>query len=811
MDSLLRDLRYAIRVCVRTPGFTAVAVLALALGIGANTAIFTIVNAVLLERLPFRDPDGIVVLWEESTRRPGQSNVVGPSQFIRWGERSTSLERMAALVDTRANLTGGGEPEEVTVQNVTASFFPILGVSPLLGRPFTDAENTDAQSAVVILSYDFWQRRYGGDPNVIGRTIQLNARPQTVVGVMPPGFRLLIRQGSQSGKPADMWRPYVLPSSARNFGGRFLEAIGRLKPGVTVAQAQSEMTAIASALATETPERNTNWGARVILLHDELSGEYRRALLILAGAVAFVLLIACANVANLLLARGAARQREIAIRAALGAPRGRVIRQLLTESIVLAVLGGAVGLIVAQWGLAILLALSPVDLTTLGRVRLSVPVLAFTATVSLLTSIVCGLAPAFEGSRTDVQETLKDGGRQVGAGLRHRRMRQAFVVSEIALASVLLIGAGLMLRSFSSLRQVNPGYSTSNILTMRLQLPAVKYTDDQQRIRFFQDATARVRELPGVQAVGAVSYLPLTGLGAGTNFTIDGQPPPPPGQDHVTNVSVCDNGFLHTMNVPLIRGRLFTDREMRERSNVVLVSESLVRTYFPNEDAIGKRLTINMTSPNVPTEIIGVVGDIKFQNFTTAPRPTTYWPHPQLAYSGMTLTIRTAADPLPLAPVVERAIRTLDKDQPVADVRTMSQWVSRSLAQARFSSTLLATFAALAMLLAAIGIYGVMSYAVGQRTSEIGIRLALGADRRDILSMIVGSAMRLAALGLGIGVVLALALSRTLTALLYETTSTDPITFTAVIAVLGAVALFASYLPARRAARITPVEALRYQ
>jgi len=811
MDSLLQDLRYAIRVCIRTPGFTAIAVLALALGIGANTAIFTIVNAVLLERLPFRDPDGIVVLWEESARRPGQSNVVGPSQFIRWGERSTSLERMAALVDTRANLTGSGEPEEVTVQNVTASFFPILGLSPLIGRSFTDAENADPQSAVVILSSDFWQRRFGGDPNVIGRTIQLNARPQTVVGVMPPAFRLLIRQGSQSGKPADMWAPYVLPATARNFGGRFLEAIGRLKPGVTVAQAQSELTAIASALATETPERNTNWGARVIPLHDELSGDYRRALLILAGAVAFVLLIACANVANLLLARGAARQREIAIRAALGAARGRVIRQLLTESIVLAVLGGAVGLIVAQWGLQILLALSPVDLTTLGQVRLSGPVLAFTATVSLLTAIVCGLAPAFEGSRADVQETLKDGARQVGGGLRHRRMRQAFVVSEIALASVLLIGAGLMLRSFSSLRQVNPGYSTTNILTMRLQLPGAKYTNDQQRIRFFQDATARIQELPGVQAVGAVSYLPLTGLGAGTGFTIEGQPPPPPGQNHVTNVSVCDNGFLRTMNVPLVRGRLFTDREMRERSNVVLVSESLVRTYFPNEDPIGKRLTINMTSPNVPTEIIGVVGDIKFQNFTTAPRPTTYWPHPQLAYSGMTLTIRTATDPLPLAPAVERAIRTLDKDQPVADVRTMSQWVSRSLAQARFSSTLLATFAALAMLLAAIGIYGVMSYVVGQRTSEIGIRLALGASRRDILSMIVGSAMRMAVLGLGIGVLLALALSRTLTALLYETPSTDPITFTVVVAVLGAVALFASYLPARRAARITPVEALRYQ
>src|SRR5258708_447316 len=385
MDTALQDIRYAIRLCLRAPGFTIVAVLALALGIGANTAIFTIVNAVLLERLPYRDPGRIVVLGEEGGDGAGRANVLGPSQFLRWGDRATAFDAMAALVDTRANITGGGDPEEVIVQNVTAQFFPILGVSPMLGRTFSDAENADSASAVVILEHDFWRRRFGGDPAIIGRAIQLNARPQTVVGVMPPGFRLFIKQGSLAGKPSDLWAPYVLAADARTFGGRYMEAIASLKPGVSVAQAETQLKTIAAALAIETPERNTNWTAQVHSLHDELSGEYRRALLILAGAVAFVLLIACANVANLLLARGAARQREIAIRSALGAPRSRVVRQLLTESFVLAILGGAAGLLVARWGLQILLALSPVDLTTTGQVRLSYAVLGLIAIASLLT------------------------------------------------------------------------------------------------------------------------------------------------------------------------------------------------------------------------------------------------------------------------------------------------------------------------------------------------------------------------------------------------------------------------------------------
>ena len=795
----------------RTPGFTGVAVLALALGIGANTAIFTNVNAALLEGLPFKDPARVVMVWEEFSRRPGRNNSVGPMNFLRWKERATAFEDMAGFVDTRTNLTGSGTPEELTVQNVTAGFFQIVGIPPLVGRGFSDAESVDPNANVVILSHALWQRRFGGDPGIVGRTIQLNANTNTVIGVMPPNVRLQMKSISLVGKPIDLWAPWVLPANARDARGRFMSVIARLRPGTPIEQAQAQMNTIAAALTAELPAMDTGWGVRVISIRDELSGDLRPALLMLAGAVAFVLLIACANVANLLLARGAARQREIAIRGALGAGRSRVIRQLLTESMLLGLAGGGMGLLVAQWGLAAMLAMSPVDLTLMGSVRLNYTVLAFTGIVSLLTAVICGFAPAFEGARTDVQASLKDGPRQVGAGVRHRRLRHAFVVAEIALAVVLLVGAGLMMRSFSSLQSVNPGMDTRNVLTLRVALPRLKYDTPPKTLQFFDRAVQNVAALPGVQSSGMISYLPFSGLGAGTGFTIVGQPAPPPGQGPITDVSVCDNGYFQTMHIPLVKGRFFSEREMRERLNVVIVNEALARSHFPNVDPIGKSLVIEMTSPNVPTEIIGVVGNTKFADLQTETRPTTYWPHPQLAYNSMTLTIRTAGDPASFIPTVQREIQVLDKDQPVSDVRTMDQWVARTLSQARFSSMLLTVFAALALLLASIGIYGVMSYAVSQRTSEIGIRLALGAETRDILRMVVVNGIRLALVGLGIGVALALALSRTVKGLLYETAGTDPLTFAGVVAVLGTVAIVASYLPARRASRIAPVEALRHQ
>ncbi|MBI3400056.1 MAG: ABC transporter permease [Acidobacteria bacterium] len=811
VDSLFQDIRYALRTSLRSPGFTSVAILALALGIGANTAIFTLVNAALIERLPFHDPDRLVVLWETNARRPGRPNTIGPANFIRWRERATAFDQMAGIYDDRVNLTGGGAPEELIAMAVEPGFFSTLGVAPLIGRTFAADEGPDGRDALAVLTFDLWRRRFGGDPAIVGRAVQINGRPVTIIGVMPRDVRLVLKNGSLVGKPADLWVPFAFTEAQRQPRGRYMSAIARLKPTVSLSEAQAQMNAIETGLATEFPQFDTGWGALLVPMHRELSGELRPALLVLSGAVAFVLLIACANVANLLLAHGAVRRREMAIRSALGASRARMIRQLLTESLVLGISGGALGLLVAQWSLAGLAAFSPVDLGSLGHVRLSYPVLAFTAFVSLATSVICGLAPAYEIARAGTPQALKDGARGAGSGVHHRRMRQLFVVSEIALAVVLLVGAGLLLRSFAALSGVNPGFDSRNVLTARVTVPISKYSTDASRLDFFRQAVARVAELSGVESAGAISFLPLAGLGAGTGFTIVGQPAPAAGQGPVTDVRVCDTGYFRSMRVPLLRGRLFSEPEMRERRNVVVINDTLARKYFPGQDPTGQRLTIAMNDPIVPTEIIGVVGDMKVVDLATETRPMTYWPPPQLAYGAMTLTIRTASDPAGFAPLVEREIHALDKDQPLADVRTMDQWVSRTLAQSRFSSMLLSAFAGLALLLAALGIYGVMSYAVSQRTAEIGVRLALGAGTGDVLRMVIASGLRLAAVGLSLGVMLALALSRTLTTLLYETAAIDPLTFAAAVGILGVIAIAACLIPARRAARITPVSALRAQ
>jgi putative ABC transport system permease protein len=809
IQELRQDLRYSFRTLRRAPGFTAVTVLTLALGIGGATAIFTIVHGVLIAPLPFRDSDRLVAVWEENADRPGHSNVVGPANFIRWRERQSVFSDMTAVYDWRVSLTGRERPVELVAQYVTSNFFTTLGVRPILGRGFLPDEGPDGKDNFVVLAHGTWQRLFGADPSIVGRTVVLSGTPVVVVGVAPREFGFFLKTGSLVGKPPDIWLPFSFSEKAREPRGRHLTAFARLREGVSVDQARSQMRGIAASLTAELPRFDTGWTVKLVPIREEISGEMAPALRVLSGAVAFVLLIVCVNVANLLLARGMSRRQEMAIRTALGAGRSRVARQLLAESLLLSLLGGAAGFWLARAGVAFLVAISPVDPTILSRVRLSAPVVAFALLVSVVTAVVCGLTPAFEGTRGALADSLKDGHRSAGGGTRARRLRQALVVVEVALAAVLLVGAGLMLRSLARVTSVNPGFDAKGILTARVTLHGKQYDEDERALAFFRDAVAQARAIPGVREAGFVSFLPLAGTGAATDFTIVGEPQPAPGEEPVTDVRVCDDGYFRLMRIPLLRGRLFEDRELRVRSNVVVVSESFARKYFPGRDAIGKSVVIQMSDKPVPTEIVGVVGDVHHESLTTQTRPMAYWPHPQLVYGFMTLVISTDGDPGLLAADLERAVHRVDKNQPVSEIRPMEGWISDSLARSRFSSMLLAVFAALALVLAAVGIYGVMSYVVGQRRPEIGIRLALGASEDSVRRMVVGSGARLVAAGVLIGVPFALALSRTLASLLFETSAADPATIAGVVGALGGVAVAASWVPAWRASRVAPVEALR--
>jgi putative ABC transport system permease protein len=808
-ETAWQDLGFAARSLAKNPGFAAVTIATLSLGIGANATLFTVVHAVLIERLPFREPDRLVAVWEENARRPGRKNTIAPFNYLRWQERGTPFSSMAAIYDARVNLAGDGRPEEIVAQFVMPSFFSTLGVGPMLGRAFAPDEGPDGNDQVVVLSHGLWQRRFGADPAVVGKTIRLDRRPVTVVGVMPPRFGLFLKSGTRVGKPADLWMPMAFTEEGAQRSGRYASAIARLAPHESVASAQRKMSTIASALAKQFPERDEGWSIRVVRLHEEVAGEMRPMLLILFGAVGFVLLIACANVASLLLARGTVRVREMAIRTALGAGRKRILSQLLTENVLLAFVGGAVGLLLANWGVPLLASFSPGDLTGLRLVRLSPAVLLFTFGASILTAVLCGLAPALADSRPDVRGSLKDVARSEGTGIR-ARLRKAFVVAEVALAVVLLVGAGLMLRSLDALGRVNPGFQADGLLTARVTLSGEPYREHPAVLRFFARAVEHASKIPGVQEAGAVSFLPLTGLAATTDFAVVGRPAPEPGKEPTTEVRVCDDGYFRAMRIPLLRGRVFTDREMREKSDVAIISEGLARRYFPGQEPIGRKIVVDMMEDPPATEIIGVVGDVKHEGFAAEARPMVYWPHPELVYGAMTLVLRTSSDPASAAPLLERVVHSIAPDQPLSDVRTMKQWIAGSLARERFGSTLLTLFAVIALLLAAIGIYGVMSYVAGQRRTEIGIRAALGADSRAIRALILRDGARLLLVGLAIGMPLALVLSRVLKSLLFETPAADPLTLAAVVGILAVSALVASYLPARHAARVAPAEALRH-
>jgi putative ABC transport system permease protein len=794
LGTIWLDVRYAARSFLKSPGFTLVALIAIALGIGANTAIFSVVNAVLLRALPYRDAGRLVAVWEDNRPRHRPHNVDSPANFVEWQQQAQSFDGMAAFYDARLSLTGAGDPVEIPAQVATANLFSVLGAEAELGRTFTPEEGEPGHDAVVVISHGFWLRRFGGARDVVGKTVALNGHNVTIIGVMPADFKWFIKENSLGGKPADLWTPTKIVARS----GRFLSAVARLKPNVTFAQAQAEMTTIASRLEQQRPEFDTGWGVTLVPVREQLAGEIKTPLLILLGAVAFVLLIACANVANLMLARAASRSKEIAIRAALGAGRWRVVRQLLTESLMLALAGGVVGLLLAEWGVAALVALSPPNLFGASEVGVSLPVLGFTFGVSLLTGVVFGLLPALEASRFDPNEALKESGRGNTGGARSRRARSAFVVAQVALALVLLVGAGLMIKSFARLQSVDPGFDAKNLLTLNVLLPASKYKEEPKRVAFFRQAVERIKALPGVRSVAVVSELPFAALGSATDFNIEGRPEPPRGEEFVTDVRAADENYFRTMNIPILNGRAFTPQEGSEDRHVAIINETLARKYFAGENPIGKR-------------IVGVVGDARYDKLETEPRAMVYWTHPQLAGTRMMLVVRADNDPLNLAPSVEREIQAIDKDQPVADVRTMESWLGESVARARFGTLLLAVFACLALLLAAVGIYGVMAYTVAQRQHEIGIRMALGAQTRDVLRMIVRQGMMMTLIGVALGLAGGLALTRVISGLLFGVSATDPLTFAGVATLLIAVSLVACLVPARRATRVDPMIALRYE
>jgi putative ABC transport system permease protein len=815
MQTLIQDLRYGARTLMSKPGFTLIAVITLALGIGVNTGVFSVINAVLLRPLQLGDPDRVVIVWERRGSS-GEANItISAQEFVAWREQSNAFERMALIRGDSFTLTGGGEPETITAWQVSADFFSVLGVQPKLGRVFAPGEDQAGRNNIVVLGQNLWRRRFGSDPGVIGRTITLSDRPFTVVGVMP----------ALDPKPPDLWLPMDLPGEVVKAGAHTSNVMGRLKPGVSVEQAQAEMSHIAQRLERQYPDSNTGHGVFVISLHEQTVGKVNHELWVLFGAVGFVLLIACANVGNLSLARAAGRRKEIAIRAALGAGRGRLIRQLLTESLLLAGLGGGVGLLLALWITDLFAKVKVIDIPRLEQVNIDGRVLAATAGFTLFTGILTGLAPAWRNSRPNVSRCLNDGGR-TSAWLGRRRMGSLLVVMETAMALVLLIGGGLMLKSFLLLTKVDPGFEPRNVLTMDISLPGPRYPEPRQQMRFYEQLIAGIKALPGVEAVGATSETPLT---AGDNWLplrIDGRPTPPPGQEPYAAIRNVSNDYFRAMKIPLRKGRFFSDADARvalplirwyeqqpfpahfnepQPAPAIIINETTARTFWPNEDPLGKRIRI-IASPWLT--VVGVVGDIRHGNLKARPNPELYMSHLQEPSGSLAVVARTWGDPLSLTRAAREQVKALDKDQPVA-ITTMEQLFSDSVAGERFNALLLGVFGALALGLAVVGVFGVVNYSVSHRAHEIGVRIALGAQARDIFKLVVGHGMKLALAGAGAGLAGAFALTRFMSKSLYEVSPTDSATFVVVTLLLALVALAACWIPARRATKVDPMFALR--
>ena len=807
METLWQDLRYGVRMLLKKPGFTFVAVLTLALGIGANSAIFSVVNAVLLRPLPYQDPERLALVWWSVPKLSLDVMPASAPDFNDWKNQNQVFERLAALEGLSFNLTGEGEPERVQGAAVSADLFPLLGVQASAGRTFSAEEEQPGRNKVVVLSHNLWQRRYGSDPKLIGQAIALNGESYIVTGVMPPGFRF-----PEGAEEINVWVPLAFDADVMSRRGhRYLIVVGRLKPGITLQQAQTEMNVVASRLAQQYPDTNTGWGIKVASLHAELTEDIGPALLVLLGAVGFVLLIACANIANLQLARATARQKEIAIRLALGASRFRLIQQFLTESVLLAVLGGALGLLLALWGVDALVHLLPADVPRLEQVGIDTYVLGFTLLVSLLTGIFLGLAPALQATKPDLTEALKEGGKTLMGSLRRSRVRSLLVISEVALALVLLIGAGLMIESFQHLRKVNPGFNPENVLKMDLALPEQKYAEDYQQAAFFQQLLEKVESLPGVLSAGVSTNPPLTD-DSKSDFSIEGRPPQAQGGEDAASYGSVSPNYFRALGIPIVKGRAFTEQDTSQSTPVVIISETMARRYWPDEDPIGKRLKQgDPEDPDPWLTIIGIAGDVRRYGLDEDLKPEIYFPYLQKPSPAMALVVRAFTSPTSMVAAVRNQVQAIDKEQPVYDVKTMDQLLAESVASRRLSMLLLGIFAALALVLSAVGIYGVISYSVSQRTHEVGIRMALGAQPWDILRLIVKQGMVLVIIGLLVGLAGAFAMTRVMSSLLYGVSATDPLTFIGLSLLLAGVALLACLIPARKATKVDPMVALRYE
>jgi predicted permease len=813
MEALLRDLRYGIRSLLKRPGFTAIAVITLALGIGANTAIFSVVNAVLLRPLPYAEAEQLFVPWG-SKGDTQHHMVVSYPDFVDWQTQTKTLAHVAAYNSSGTLLReGDAEPELIVGAAVSADLFPLLNVAPILGRPFSRADDQPNAPTVIVLGYDLWRRRFNADPNIIGQQIKIASTSATVLGVLPEGFRF----------PAQATRTEFLRPLAPTLGDRTLRrnsyslrVVARLKPGVTAAAAESEMRAIGAQLERQYPDEGFRLGARLISLHEEMTWGSRTPLLVLLGAVGFVLLIACANVANLLLARAASRHREMAIRAALGAGRRRVVRQLLTESLLLSLIGGALGLLVAWWGVHLLLAASPLNIPRLKDAGLDTNVLAFTAVVSVLTGVIFGLAPALQASRADLQDALKEGGRNAGGGAVRNRVRALLVVVEVALSLVLLVGAGLLGKSFLLLSAVRPGFEPEHVLSTDLSLAKGKYPQPEQQQAGFAEIVRRAAAVPGVEAAAVIYPLPFGGDSNANTFLIAGRPALRPEDKPISNHRAISSDYFRALNIPLSRGRPFDGRDTQHTTPVIIVNETLARRYFAGTEALGQHIIIEgeRGDNGVPParEIIGIVGDVRHEGLDTESGPEYYVPYTQAPEAFMSLVVRSAADnPGSLAASVREVIKQVDKDQYVAAIQPMTKLVAESIARRRFNTMLTGLFAVVALLLASIGIFGVLNYTVAQRTQEIGLRVALGAQTRDVLRLVLGQGVRLISSGIALGLAVSFALTRVLAGMLFGVKPTDPLTFVAVSFLLASVALLACYVPARRATKVDPLVALRYE